>query len=203
MVPAVPLEEDDALGASCSNRTVFLNLSGCSSLAGSDALFSHSVFFVLVFCDVTTTCVRMSNRDLHITSVPCFHRRVFCASLNSRSFLLFHSLCLRDSVFVCVHPCFSRQGSLNDLAIGPKDLEMVQLRACTIRTIIPTLECQCPCGSNSVCRQAKAHPPALLSSLLMCNSICAFCRGSSRADRPQRRAHGGRVQPDTVVPHSR
>ena len=91
----------------------------------------------------------------------------------------------------------------NDLAIGRKDLEMVQLRACTIRTIITTLECQCPCGCHSVCRQAKAHPPALLSSLLMCNSICAFRRGSSRADRPQRGAHGGRVQPDTVVPHSR
>ena len=42
------------LGPSCSNRTVFLNLSGCSSPAASAPLFanvdvSHSVLFVLGF----------------------------------------------------------------------------------------------------------------------------------------------------------
>ena len=54
----------------------------------------------------------MSNRHLLIISVPGFHRRIPCTSLNS--FALFHSLCLSDSVFVRSHPCFSRQGSLND-----------------------------------------------------------------------------------------
>ena len=76
---------------------------------------SHSVLFVsCFFCDVTARCVRMSNRHLLITSVPGFHRHIPCTSLNSSSFPLFHSLCLSDSVFVCIHPCFSRQGSLND-----------------------------------------------------------------------------------------
>ena len=36
------------------------------------------------------------------------------APLNSSSFPLFHSLCLSDSVFVRIHPCFFRQGFLND-----------------------------------------------------------------------------------------
>ena len=31
---------------------------------------------------------------------------------------------------------------------------MVQLRACTIRTMTPTIECQCTCGGNSVCQQS-------------------------------------------------
>ena len=35
-------------------------------------------------------------------------------STRALSFPLFHSLCLGDSVFVRIHPCFSRQGSLND-----------------------------------------------------------------------------------------
>ena len=30
----------------------------------------------------------------------------------------------------------------------------IQLRACTLRTMMPTMGCQCPCDSNSVCRQA-------------------------------------------------
>ena len=42
------------------------------------------------------------------------HRHIPCTSLNSSSFPLFHSLCLGDSVFVCIHPFFSRQSSLND-----------------------------------------------------------------------------------------
>ena len=39
---------------------------------------------------------------------------IHCTSLHSSSFPLFDSLCLSDSVFVRIHPCFSRQGSLND-----------------------------------------------------------------------------------------
>ena len=37
-----------------------------------------------------------------------------CTSLNSSSFPLFHPLGPGDSFFVCIHPCFSRQGFLND-----------------------------------------------------------------------------------------
>ena len=119
MVPAVPPEEDAALGASCSKRTVFLNLSGCSALADSHPLSPTWMSLIIfsscwVFCDVTARCVRISNRHLLIISVPGLHWHIPCASLNSSSFLLFHSLCLGDSVIVCIHPCFSRQGSLND-----------------------------------------------------------------------------------------
>ena len=47
------------------------------------------------------------------------------------------------------------------------------------RIMMPTMECQCPC-SKSVWRQAKAHPPTLLSIFL----ICDFCVGvlASRLD---------------------
>ena len=47
-------------------------------------------------------------------SDPGFHKHIPYTSLNSSSFPRFHSLCLSDSVLVCIHPCFSRQGSLND-----------------------------------------------------------------------------------------
>ena len=43
-----------------------------------------------------------------------YHRHISCTSLCLSSFPLFDSLCLSDSVFVRSHPCFSRQGSLND-----------------------------------------------------------------------------------------
>ena len=46
---------------------------------------------------------------------------------------------------------------------------------------MPKIECQCRCGSNSVCRQAKAHPPTL----------------------GLREQMGRRVRPDTVVSHWR
>ena len=48
------------------------------------------------------------------SSVPGFPWHIPCTSLNSSSFPLFHSLCLSDHVFACIHPFFSRQGSLND-----------------------------------------------------------------------------------------
>ena len=82
------------------------------SFANADV--SHSVFFVLFFSGVTARCVRMSNRHVLISSVPGFHRHISCTSLNSSSFPLFDSLCLGDSVFARIHPCFSRQSSLND-----------------------------------------------------------------------------------------
>ena len=56
------------------------------------------------------------------------------------------------------------------------------------------------CGSNSVCRQAKAHPPTRPGF----DDFFFFQKlWFSRADWRLRGAHGGRVQPDTVVPHSR
>ena len=64
--------------------------------------------------DVTARCVRMSNRHLLIISVPGFHGHISCTSLNSSSFPLSDSLSPSDSVLVCIHPCFSHQGSLND-----------------------------------------------------------------------------------------
>ena len=67
-----------------------------------------------VFPGVTAKCVRMSNRHLLIISVPGFHKHISCTSLNSSSFPLFDSLCLSDSVFGRLHPCVSRQDSLND-----------------------------------------------------------------------------------------
>ena len=62
-------EDAAALEASCSNRTVFLYLSGCSSPASGPVDVSHSVLFVLVLYDVTARCVRMSNRHLLVISV--------------------------------------------------------------------------------------------------------------------------------------
>ena len=56
-------------------------------------------------------CDRMSTRRLLLIAGLRWH--ITCTSLNSSSFPLVHSLCLGDSVFVCIHPCFSRQGSLN------------------------------------------------------------------------------------------
>ena len=45
-----------------------------------------------------------------------FHRRITCTSLCSSSVPLFESLCLSDSVFIRIHPCFSCQGSPDDLS---------------------------------------------------------------------------------------
>ena len=110
-------EDADAFGASCSNRTVFLNLSCCSSLAASGSLWltwTSLILFlvVLAFYDVTARCVRLSNRHLLIICVPAFLRHIPCTSLNSSSSLFFHSLCLCDSVLACINRCFSRQGFL-------------------------------------------------------------------------------------------
>ena len=112
-------EDADALEASCSNRTVFLNLSGCSSPAASEPLLPtwmspNLSSFVLVFSDVTARCVRMSNRRLLIISVPGFHRHISLHLAQLELFPLFDSLCLSDSVSVRFYPCFSRQGFLND-----------------------------------------------------------------------------------------
>ena len=100
-----------------SNLTVLLNLSGCSSVAVSDPLlpmwmslilFSSCWFSVMSPPDASAcrTAIRSSS---------CFSRVPQAHPLAQLElFSLFHSLCLRDSVFVCIHPCVSRQGSLNN-----------------------------------------------------------------------------------------
>ena len=76
----------------------------CSSLAASDPLLptwmsSHSILFVLVFCDFTARCVRMSNRHLLITSVPAFHKYI---PLHLAQLELFSSLSLPLSHRFCL-----------------------------------------------------------------------------------------------------
>ena len=110
-------EDAAALGASCSNRTVILTLSGCFSPAASDPLLPTWMSLILssscwVFCDVTARCVRMSNRHLLLISVFGSRKHIPCTSFNSSSFPL--SLALSQRFCLCIHPCFSRQGSLND-----------------------------------------------------------------------------------------
>ena len=46
-------EGDDAFGASCSNRTVFVHLSGCSSFAVSDPLANVDVSHYVLFVDLS------------------------------------------------------------------------------------------------------------------------------------------------------
>ena len=104
MVPAVPPEDDDALGTSCSNHTVFLNLSASSSLAASDPLLPTWMSLILfsscrVFCDVTARCVRMSNRHLLIISVPVFP---YARPLHLAQLELFASLSLDLSQRFCL-----------------------------------------------------------------------------------------------------
>ena len=87
----------------------FVRLFFLSCLRSSFAIVhvSHSVLFVLSL--FLARCDRMSIR--HQLLVPKFHRHIACTSLNSSSSPLFHSLCLGDFVFVCIHPGFSRQSS--------------------------------------------------------------------------------------------
>ena len=59
-----------------------------------------------VFSDVTARCVHLSNRHLLIISVFKYPRHIPCTMLNWSSFPFFHSLCLGDSVFVRILPCF-------------------------------------------------------------------------------------------------
>ena len=94
---------------------------------------SHSVLFVLVFSDVTARCVRLSNRHLLIISVFRYPWHISCTSLNSSSFPFFHSLSLGDSVFVRSHPCFSRQGSLNDRSDSLSAFVIMWLCRCSMR----------------------------------------------------------------------
>ena len=108
------VEDDDVIGASCSNRTVFLTLSGCSSWAVSDPLLSMWIALLMFSPSFSLSRRMRSHVDPPSALVPGFHKHIPYTSLNSTSFPLIHSLCLGDSVFVCIHPCFSRQGSLKN-----------------------------------------------------------------------------------------
>ena len=103
MVPVVPPEDDDALGASCSNGTVFLNLSGCSSLAASNPLlptwmslipFSSCWFSVVSLPDASAcrTAICSSSLFLGSTSTspaPRSTRALFFSFTRSVSAILF------------------------------------------------------------------------------------------------------------------
>ena len=66
-------------------------------------LFSSCLSLVLARCD------RMSIRILLVV------QRHIPAPLSTPAvFPLFHSLCLNDAVFVCIHPCFTCQSSLDN-----------------------------------------------------------------------------------------
>ena len=100
------LRIDGAFGASCSNRTVFLNLSGCSSCAVSDPLLpmwiSLSLFSSCSLSLVLDRCDRMSIRHLLIISVPVFHRHTRCTSFPLE--LIFSlSLTLSWRLCLCMH----------------------------------------------------------------------------------------------------
>ena len=117
---------------------VFLNLSGCSSPAASDPHLPTWMSLILssscwVFSGVTARCVRMSNRHLLSSSIPGFHRHIPCTSLCSSSFPLFDSLCVSDCVSVRTHPCFSRQGSLNDRSDSFSAFVVLWLRRFSMR----------------------------------------------------------------------
>ena len=90
------------LESCCLPQFVRLFFISClrSSFANVDV--SHYVLFVLFF--VLATCDCMSIRNVLLT--PGFHGHAL--------HLFQQSLCLGDSVFVCIHPCRSRQGSLNN-----------------------------------------------------------------------------------------
>ena len=67
----------------------------------------------ILFCQ----CGCLSFCSLRVISLPRQmrpHVDPSCACLNWSSFPLFHSLCLGGSFFVCIHCCFSRQGSVNN-----------------------------------------------------------------------------------------
>ena len=111
---AAALGRSFLLNSYCLPQLVRLFFTCChwSSFVNVDV--SHPVLFVLVFSDVTARCVRLSNRHLLIISVFRSTKHTPSTSINSSSFPLFHSLCLGDSVFVRINPCFSCQRSLND-----------------------------------------------------------------------------------------
>ena len=98
--------------------SVFLNLSVCSSLAASDPLLP--IWMSLIPSSSFWFSV-MSPPDASACRTATCSSSLFPGSIgtspaprSTRALFLFHLLCLSGSVFVCIHPCFFRQGSLND-----------------------------------------------------------------------------------------
>ena len=50
-------------------------------------------------------------RSANLLFTPWFYWYIPCTSFYTRSFSFFHSLCLGDSVVVCIHPRLTSQGS--------------------------------------------------------------------------------------------
>ena len=89
-------------GASCLNRTVLFNLSGCSSFTVSYPLSPVWLSLILFF-----SCWFSYSPD------ATAFRSAICSS---GSLSLFHSLCLGDAALVCILPCSSRKNSFNNCA---------------------------------------------------------------------------------------
>ena len=107
-------EDDSVFGASCSNRGlpqfVRLFFICCLRTSSTNVDVSHSV--LVVFSLVLARCARMSIR--HLLLLLTLHRNIPWTSFHLSSSSFFHSLCLGDSVFVWIHPCLTRQGSLDN-----------------------------------------------------------------------------------------
>ena len=104
------VEDEDVFRASCSNRSQFVIWFFICCLR-SFCLCGH-----LSKCSLRAASLprKMRVSIRHLLLIPGFHKHIPCTSLNSSSFPLFDSLCLGDSVFLCIHPCLSRQSFLND-----------------------------------------------------------------------------------------
>ena len=109
------VEDDDVFGASCSNRTVFLNLSVCSSFAVSDLHLPISMSLILF----SSSCLSSSpdataRRSAICSSVP--------GSIGTSPAHLFYS-----SFFFFLSRSLSRRLLLNMLALSVKGLSIIIL----------------------------------------------------------------------------
>ena len=106
-------DDDDVFGVSSSNRTVFLNCQVLHSLPlilfCQRGCLSSCPLSVMSPPDAsacrTATCssALLSPVSMGTSRAPALHELFF-----------FDLVCLSDSVFVRIHPCFSRHGSLNN-----------------------------------------------------------------------------------------
>ena len=173
-------EDAAALGASCSNRTVFLNLSGWSSPVASDPLLPTWMSLILPSScwfplDVTARCVRLSNRHLLIISVFTGTIRTSPAPRSTRA--LFFSLTRSVSVILSLYALIlafpvkvlsmivlirSRQSSLCGFVAFPSAMQALR--------ILGSLQCvrelQCPQTRRRI---FWVQPLALFQPQSLCN----------------------------------
>ena len=101
------VEDDDVFGADCWNRTVFLNLSGCSSSAASDPLLPIWMSLIMFSsCLVSPDVTRQRRPHVDLPSAPqprfqVFHRNI-PLHLAQRDFFSSLSLAL-DSATLSLH----------------------------------------------------------------------------------------------------